>query len=762
MKKIVTTIFLLIIKTTLLSAEDFKCLEWENICKHKINGKCVEYEKICKNAERTTSSYSAGCDLSNIMEMINQEHCDVVVECNDPINVVGTCEKGSGCYPGHYIDTCPAGYDLRNTSEVEQRNCSQYGQQGTMTVQKFEYGYFAGGAAMTLQGGGVTCQKYYGPRGDPSCAEKLKNGERPSYCYVDECQDLANNPRCERVDELGTTTYGDEPDVLSTDCVWIHNPDTGGNICTDDPNKIAELTDKNRLYDVKIEKYECESVDVRNCKDKEYKMVCKDGSETLCQSKKTCLERETVTVTETVEDSFKLNRKYTTNNCVIEKGNCDTFANNKNCVAVQSDSSPPIEEMGGTGQVGSGANGQYIITLGKIGDNYWSGWCSIYEHHYSINIKDINRIVSAKLKTAKWDDFIQIYINENLIYDGGSTSTAGNFPPENPTKCWDPKKSWTEEPNLDVLPYLKDGVNNLKMRVSVADKGEGYAFFEIQTGNQRTYYCYDDYDTSIIDKKCSKQDDEPLCLYWQEDILDDTKAVCSKAEFYYECEQTISKDKCINYEEEVVCNDMGISLPNVELRNDNMSGFAESLAILGVIDDINSIWSGEYEHCSYGFFVNGIGGIYCNNCKGEGGFICFTQKPEQRKAYEMNKKGLCHYLEKKCTKKIKLGFTEICIEHTRKYCCYDSKLARVIVEQAYEQLGISWDSGCNGLTLDDLNRLNFGAMDFSEIEAELESKIDARTNNINKSLSDKIGGYYTDFTEQMDQRGAHPQNPDNK
>jgi len=754
MKKVVTTIFLLIITTSSFATEDFQCLEWDTICKHKIDGKCVESKKICKEAKRTITSYSAGCDLSNIMKMINQDHCNVVVECNDPISVVGTCERGSGCYPGHYIDTCPSGYDLRNTGEVEERDCSQYGQQGTMTVQKFEYGHFSGGAAMTLQGGGVSCQKYYSPRQEPDCAERLANGERPDYCYVNECKDLANNPRCERVDDLGTTEYGNEPDVLSTDCVWIHNPGTGGNICTDDPNKIAELTDKNRLYDVKIEKYECESADVRNCKDKEYKMVCKDGSETLCQSKKTCLEWGNETVTERVEKEFTLNRNYDVKTCIVEDGNCEQYNNNPNCVVVSSNIS--YEDS--------------IMPCGNPTNLNGSKWCK--ENSYGIvggnnSINNQNFIDSSNCN-KKGLEFLWTFtrtdgeahtafswgITSNKVNSNGSIDTWGTS---------------------DVMVYqsskIDNGVCGQRWSMSlnnVRDPGSaGFRSGRIDFWSpyilktKRTYYCYTDYNALNVPSNCASQNSS-LCLNYHNDLLNSNKYVCRTSTFQYTCDEEYNSTFCANYDEQVVCNDQSFPMPNIEMKNDNFTGFAESLALLGVLDDINSIWSGEYQYCSYGFFVNGFGGIYCNNCKGEGGFLCFQKKPEQQKAYEMNKKGLCHYLKTDCTNKIDLGFDEICIEHTRKYCCYDSKLARVIVEQAYKQLGKSWSSGCNGLTVDDLNKLDFGAMDFSEIEAEMKSKIDARTNKIGNSLKNRIEGYYTDFTEQMDQRGAHPQDPNNQ
>jgi len=566
-----------------------------------------------------------------------------------------------------------------------------------------------------LQGGGVSCQKYYSPRQEPDCAERLANGERPDYCYVNECKDLANNPRCQRVDDLGTTNYGNEPTILNTDCVWITDP-VNGAVCTTDPNKIANLTDDMRLYDVKIEKYQCESKDIRNCEDKEYKMVCPDGSSTLCQTRKKCLERETVTTTETREVNFKQTRNYQFVGCNPIEENCDIYRNRDNCINVgeaQKEAVGTFRVINGWDADGSSKN--CYIHYGKcreVGPDQGS-W-SACQNTFGSNL------------LGSFDALFAPEVIEIMGYDrvGGTSDLVGCFGADN-----------------DAFDQYVD----------VTAK---YAYTEEQ------FYCYQDYE-DINKENCTETNDS-LCLDWHVDKENSNKAACRKREQYFECTNTYQEESCVDYEEEVICQNQAISLPNVQMRNDNMTGFSESLGILGMLDDINSIWSGEYQYCSYGYFVNGYAGVYCNNCKGEGGFLCFKKKPKQRKAYEMNKKGLCHYLETDCTNEIDLGFDEICIEHTRKYCCYDSKLARVIVEQAYKQLGKSWSSGCNGLTVDDLNKLDFGAMDFSEIEAEMKSKIDARTNKIGNSLKNRIEGYYTDFTEQMDQRGAHPQDPNNQ
>ncbi|MCD8492729.1 MAG: hypothetical protein LRY51_12995 [Geovibrio sp.] len=332
----------------------------------------------------------------------------------------------------------------------------------------------------------------------------------------------------------------------------------------------------------------------------------------------------TETYTETTTRPFTANRDYETHTCILENGSCSQYKNNNQCVLVQSEANPPIQIVGGTGNLSTGED-SIIVTLGQVGDNYWSGWCSVYERSYSINISDLSRIDTAILKTAKWDDFIQIFVNEQLIYSGSGSNVAGQFPPETGS-CWDPSRSHTTSPNLNIKSHLREGVNTFKIRISVADEGEGYAYFDFKINTQETYYCYGDYNFLNVPSNCTRNSEEPLCVRWQEDLHDITKAVCTQSAFHIDCNETGSRLVCEDWEEEVICGDQAVTLPNVALESDNMSGFSESLGILGILDDINSIWSGEYEKCSYGYFVNGLGGVYCNNCTGEGGFPVLPAK----------------------------------------------------------------------------------------------------------------------------------------
>ncbi|ANB92574.1 hypothetical protein MOVS_10795 (plasmid) [Moraxella ovis] len=76
--------------------------------------------------------------------------------------------------------------------------------------------------------------------------------------------------------------------------------------------------------------------------------------------------------------------------------------------------------------------------------------------------------------------------------------------------------------------------------------------------------------------------------------------------------------------------------------------------------------------------------------------------------------GLCEYSHEWCSKKTFFGS---CLEKKRQYCCYRSTLARIINKQGRQQLGKG--AGCNGFTLDELQRLDFSRMDLSEFINEI-------------------------------------------
>ena len=87
---------------------------------------------------------------------------------------------------------------------------------------------------------------------------------------------------------------------------------------------------------------------------------------------------------------------------------------------------------------------------------------------------------------------------------------------------------------------------------------------------------------------------------------------------------------------------------------------------------------------------------------------------EERLLAEERHAGNTHYLGKRCAKRI-LG---VCVRRERVWCVFGSKLGRILQEAARAQLGLGWSS-CRGFTVEEMERIDFGAVDLSEFTENL-------------------------------------------
>ena len=102
---------------------------------------------------------------------------------------------------------------------------------------------------------------------------------------------------------------------------------------------------------------------------------------------------------------------------------------------------------------------------------------------------------------------------------------------------------------------------------------------------------------------------------------------------------------------------------------------------------------------------------------------------------------LCHSLGSYCDKKV-LG---ACIIKKQSYCCYNSKLAKIINIAGRTQLGLGFGSkknpDCSGFTADQLQKVDFSAIDFSEAFGEIQANIKTPTNAVNRATVN-INSYF--------------------
>lgn len=110
---------------------------------------------------------------------------------------------------------------------------------------------------------------------------------------------------------------------------------------------------------------------------------------------------------------------------------------------------------------------------------------------------------------------------------------------------------------------------------------------------------------------------------------------------------------------------------------------------------------------------------------------------------------LCHSLGSYCSSKLNLLVGKICIERTESYCCYNSRLARIINEQGRPQLSMGWGSAespsCSGFTPEQLQALDFSKMNLSEFISEISPSMPnaSAVAQSNKNLvNQKVQNYY--------------------
>ena len=112
---------------------------------------------------------------------------------------------------------------------------------------------------------------------------------------------------------------------------------------------------------------------------------------------------------------------------------------------------------------------------------------------------------------------------------------------------------------------------------------------------------------------------------------------------------------------------------------------------------------------------------------------------------------LCMEVGTFCSNELNLLIAKICLEHTTTFCCYNSRLARIINQQAKPQIGKGWGSAespnCSGFTQAEFAAIDFSRIDLTEFTAEIMANIKmpnvgTMSQQIQTSIQQKVQNYY--------------------
>lgn len=157
------------------------------------------------------------------------------------------------------------------------------------------------------------------------------------------------------------------------------------------------------------------------------------------------------------------------------------------------------------------------------------------------------------------------------------------------------------------------------------------------------------------------------------------------------------------------------------------------------------IFNGQDKRCrDWGLTI-----AFANCCKDEEFLFGFNQCKESEIQLALLKgKGVCHKVGNYCSKEISLGLTDICIETSDSYCCFNSKLARIVHEQGrsliqgFDGWGDAESPQCRGFTPEEFQMLDFSKINLDEWIGDIQV---TTQENIANDISTGVNNFYQEI-----------------
>ena len=246
---------------------------------------------------------------------------------------------------------------------------------------------------------------------------------------------------------------------------------------------------------------------------------------------------------------------------------------------------------------------------------------------------------------------------------------------------------------------------------------------------------------------CTDLDANRQCTFLRDECLDDPQSgACKVSQRVYSCplpDEQAPGDKQYICGGDVYC----INGDCEPIEREASTEFKDALVALHSLGDAGeqfdpdnlTVFSGERGTCSKKIF----GASNCCSGKGVPLLTPWLCSAADKALDEKDDKGLCHKVGTYCSDKV-LG---VCVTSRDAYCCFGSKLSRILQEQGRTQLNKPWgkpkDAKCEGFTIEEFQRLDLSQMDFTEVYAEFTdaAKLPDEVETMAK-IQQKIEDYY--------------------
>lgn len=449
-----------------------------------------------------------------------------------------------------------------------------------------------------------------------------------------------------------------------------------------------------------------------------------------------------------------------------------------------------------------GSNG-HIFWYGNGSSNNRSGSCVWYENTIKFYVSDVNTVPEFVLEQVKYDDWMFVWVNGHAGFQGvGGSQYAGfdlgwKFPGN--YNC-EQSGIRTFNINVDAKPKLKNGWNTIFIRHLVGGGGNAYLKFRIRKVkgcNATSSYSYvcptgeTHTNGTLLSSTCTSGPETryikgfPVyknCWEWQQDYTrksdpyfvkdamcgqleaqgcGQTNAVCTSHNGIFCESQTVtyscpfqtaarSVSMCGS---QLVCPDGNCTSEFGQTYQPATEDFKKAATGLAVADEIAkqldvdnlTIFTGSEKSCK----KKTAGFSNCCKDSGWGTDIglasCSNEEMELGLLKEASR---VRYVGNYCSKDSFIG----CITRKYVYCTYPSKLSRILIEQGKGQLGQGFGSAknpnCAGFSLQELESLNFDAMNLTEFYSDV-------MDNAANGTTPNSGGVASDIQNKL--KARYPQ-----
>lgn len=227
------------------------------------------------------------------------------------------------------------------------------------------------------------------------------------------------------------------------------------------------------------------------------------------------------------------------------------------------------------------------------------------------------------------------------------------------------------------------------------------------------------------DNECKKYEDNANCTVSERECILQENGACTRYRVKYQCQTTTKTDGYV-CGDKFFCSDGSCADLEGNVNTDfghavsQLATLAQAGKDIGMDAEHIKAFSGKPMFCR----KSGFGFSDCCKDSGWGHKVGLAKCSSEENALgQAKEKKLVVYVGTFCSRKI----LKKCVQRKAAYCVFDNKLARIIQYQGRSgQLGVGFGGAkspdCRGITVDELQRIDFNAMDYSDFYEELNER----------------------------------------